>query len=343
MAEESNAFGRTMIKVQLGVYDKMIHSARPKVDDKLSMPLQRSRRHHRNAESWRVPFAEMNRRRCEDKSMVDKLTVVRPKVDTHVDEHVYRFRENRIKHPNYVPAWQTQDYINRTLAHHTAIMTGKAPGCKARVVCHADDQAVRHRKFMSTLSFTKGGLNLNELKKKKAAAQQKLKKMRKRSKTQCENHLPARRSGRQPKISCHTVQLPRMPTPQADPAPDAGLIDPWKDSKAAQASTIYTLPPVGSVAPPPPPPRRGVANDQYKDKVSAPTSLPLMKVQSKCEMYTVDVTTRSGLTTPIRGVMTPIRADPMATPRTPFDTSGSAPPPGWKGGDSYAEDDFETE
>ena len=91
-------------------------------------------------------------------------------------------------------------------------------------------------------------------------------------------------AGRQPMIACHTVQLPRVVTPQADAPPDAGLMDPWKDSKAAEAATIYTLPSVGGSVPPPPPPRRGVANDQYKDKVSTPTQLPLMQVHSKCEV-----------------------------------------------------------
>jgi len=336
--DESNAFGRTMIKTRFGQYNEMLDTVTQKVDAELSQSYQRARRHLKDSESWRLPYNELNRRRIADKSLMHKLNAVKCKVDHQVDGPKYhRFRENRAKHPNFVPAMQTQMAIDRTLQHHSKIITGQAIGTKPRVDCHATDQSMRHRIFMSTCSFSRGGCDLNA--QKKAAKNRR----KKRSSTMLGTHLPAprrssvhlppRRAGRQPTIPIEqTPQLPQLPpTHQQKQVKHPGLPDPWGASKAAdpphggppRLHTIYSgLPDVGSVPPPPPPRRRGVAKTPGSTAGPTAVMLPEMKVKSSCEMFTIDVTTRSGPATPLRGAMTPIARDSTTTPRTPFDTSG---------------------
>jgi len=151
--EQTNSYGRIMIRKQMKMHNSLVRTANVKVEDKIDSRVEKQMEVFHKAERFKDPYMVVMKR-IEDDAVLNRLIAgAQSACDTQLSAHALRFKKLRAAKASWEPS-----YLQRT-EHKSAMSTHERVVKNASSIIDSGTpmKAMNFKKVLNQTHYTKGG------------------------------------------------------------------------------------------------------------------------------------------------------------------------------------------
>lgn len=151
--EQTNSYGRIMIRKQMKLHNNLVQTAAIQVDDQIDERVEKQMMVFHAAQRYKESYNVMQKRQEDDLVLSKLIDTAQSACDTKLSAHTIRFKQFRATKPTWEPSWlQRTEEAMSMRTHEKSIMQARA-----KIDAGLPKRAIHFKKVLNKSRYTRGG------------------------------------------------------------------------------------------------------------------------------------------------------------------------------------------